>query len=105
MGLPLVSIRMIRTRYIVCYDISNPKRLRAVCKVCESFGSRLQYSVFECFLGGPQLWKMKAILQKIIHHEEDQVLFISLGLESSQRPVKIEYLGQSYSVKTRITVI
>ena len=96
---------MVRTRYIVCYDISNPKRLRKVCHVCESFGTRLQYSVFECFLDGLQLQKMKTLLQEIIHHADDQVLFISLGLESSERPVKIEYLGQPYNIKTRVTVI
>ena len=76
---------MVRTRYIVCYDISNSKRLREVCQVCESFGARLQYSVFECFLDDLQLQKMKAFLQEIINHAEDQVLFISLGSESSQR--------------------
>ena len=96
---------MIRTRYIICYDISDPKRLRAVCKICESFGSRLQYSVFECFLDGLQLQKSRMLLNDIIHHEEDQILFISLGLESSQKPVKIEYLGQPYTVKTRVTVV
>jgi len=96
---------MTRARYIVCYDISNPKRLRAVCRICESFGYRLQYSVFECVLDGLQLQKMKVFLQEIIHHEEDQILFISLGLESSRRPVKIEYLGQPYTMKTRVTVI
>ena len=96
---------MIRTRYIICYDISDPKRLRGVCKICESFGSRLQYSVFECFLDGLQLQKSKMLLNDIIHHEEDQILFISLGLESSQKPVKIEYLGQPYTLKTRVTVV
>ncbi len=96
---------MTRVRYIVCYDISDPKRLRAICQICESFGSRLQYSVFECFLDGLQLQKMKFLLKGIIHHAEDQILFISLGLESSKKPVKIEYLGQPYTVKTRVTVI
>ncbi len=96
---------MTRTRYIVCYDISNPKRLRNICQICESFGSRLQHSVFECFLDGLQLQKIKIRLKEIIHHEEDQILFISLGLESSKRPIKIECLGQPYTMKTRVTVI
>ncbi|MDA8976549.1 CRISPR-associated endonuclease Cas2, partial [bacterium] len=39
---------MARTRYLVSYDIATPKRLRMVAKVCQSFGSRIQYSVFEC---------------------------------------------------------
>jgi CRISPR-associated protein Cas2 len=38
---------------IVCYDVSTEtakgrKRLRRVAKVCESFGQRVQKSVFEC---------------------------------------------------------
>ena len=96
---------MTRIRYIVCYDISDPKRLRTVCQICESFGSRLQYSVFECFLDGIQLQKIKTAFQEVIHHTEDQVLLIPLGSELSQQPIKIEYLGLPYAVKTKVTVI
>ena len=32
--------------YIVAYDISDPKRLRRVARVCEDFGYRKQLSVF-----------------------------------------------------------
>ena len=31
--------------YLVCYDISNPKRLRKVAKICEDFGYRRHLSV------------------------------------------------------------
>ncbi|MDR0535374.1 MAG: CRISPR-associated endonuclease Cas2, partial [Puniceicoccales bacterium] len=34
-----------RRRYLVCYDIANPKRLRRVARLLEGFGTRLQYSV------------------------------------------------------------
>ncbi len=37
-----------RIRYLVSYDICDPKRLRRVAKILEGFGTRLQYSVFEC---------------------------------------------------------
>ena len=72
---------------------------------CESFGFRVQYSVFECFLSGVQIQKLKTALQAIIHHEEDQVLFIPLGREVSRRAVKIEYLGLPYVEKSKITII
>ena len=36
--------------YLVCYDISNPKRLRKVAATCEDFGYRKQLSVFLCRL-------------------------------------------------------
>jgi CRISPR-associated protein Cas2 len=35
---------------LVAYDIANPKRLHRVAKVCEDWGMRIQYSVFECRL-------------------------------------------------------
>jgi CRISPR-associated protein Cas2 len=37
-----------RNTYLVCYDISNDKRLRAVYKTMRDFGDHLQYSIFEC---------------------------------------------------------
>ena len=82
-----------RTRYLVCYDICHPKRLRNVAKACESFGSRIQFSVFECPLDELRFEKMKAALSEIIHHEEDQILFVSLGPESSKNPFRIEKLN------------
>ncbi len=35
---------------LVAYDISHPKRLTRVAGVCEDFGVRVQYSLFECRL-------------------------------------------------------
>lgn len=32
---------------LVCYDIANPKRLKKVAKVCESYGVRIQKSCFQ----------------------------------------------------------
>ena len=39
---------------LVAYDISDPKRLTHVARVCEDFGVRVQYSVFECRLEEPE---------------------------------------------------
>lgn len=35
---------------IIAYDIADPKRLHKVAKLCEDYGMRIQYSVFECRL-------------------------------------------------------
>ena len=35
---------------LVAYDICSPKRLARVAGVCEDFGVRVQYSLFECRL-------------------------------------------------------
>lgn len=96
---------MKRTRFLVCYDISHPKRLRNVAKVLEGYGSRLQLSVFECPLDAQRLAEIKAELADIIHYEEDQVLFVSLGQESTNAGLIIEALGLPYSKRTRLTII
>ena len=94
-----------RTRYLVSYDISDPKRLRRVARVIESFGSRLQYSVFECPLDGLRLAELKALLQPLLHHSEDQVLFVSLGPDANDASLVIEAMGQPYAMRTRVTII
>jgi CRISPR-associated protein Cas2 len=35
---------------LVAYDITDPKRLHRAAKLCEDWGVRIQYSVFECRL-------------------------------------------------------
>src|SRR3989442_15946145 len=68
-----------RNTYIVCYDISDPKRLRDVFKTMRGWGDHLQLSVFECRLTRSDLVTLRAELSEIVHHDEDQVLFVDLG--------------------------
>ena len=45
---------------VVAYDISDPKRLHQIARICEDFGVRVQYSIFECRLearGFEQFWE------------------------------------------------
>ncbi len=96
---------MARHRYLVSYDISHPKRLRKVAKVCEGFGTRLQFSVFECPLDEMRLNQLKAALAVEINADEDQVLFVSLGPESNDASLIIDAMGRAYTVRTRVTII
>lgn len=90
-----------RRLYIVTYDICDPKRLRQVFKTMKGFGSHLQLSVFQCDLPDMDLVKMRATLDEIIHHPEDQVLIIDLG-PSEGRPIKsIDVLGKKVSLEGR----
>ncbi len=96
---------MSRIRYLVSYDICDPKRLRQVARVLEGFGVRLQYSVFECPLDDLRAAALKASLDAILNHDEDQVLFVSLGPSSNDASLVIEAIGLPYTVRTRVTVI
>lgn len=45
-------------RIVVSYDITDDAVRRQVVKVCETFGQRIQKSVFECALSTEQLQEM-----------------------------------------------
>ncbi len=85
-----------RTTYLVCYDICEDKRLRAVHKTMRDFGDHLQYSVFECQMTPTDLARCRHALGKIIHHGEDQVLFVDLGPSEGRGDRVITSLGRPY---------
>ena len=85
-----------RTTYLVCYDISNDKRLRKVFKTCRNYGDHLQYSVFECDLNEIEMVNLERELGEIINHIEDQVLFVALGPAESRGERIIRAVGLPY---------
>lgn len=86
-----------RNSYIVTYDISDDKRLRKVFKTMRGFGDHLQYSVFECQLTPTDLVRLRTALSKVIHHTDDQVLFVDLGPAEGRGDRVIAALGRPYT--------
>ena len=87
---------MARNTYLVCYDICNDQRLRAVFKTMRNFGDHLQYSIFECQLTRGDLVACRSALGEIIKHDEDQVLFVDLGPADGRGDRVITALGVPY---------
>ncbi|HZT69788.1 MAG TPA: CRISPR-associated endonuclease Cas2 [Terriglobia bacterium] len=85
-----------RISYLVCYDISDEKRLHKVFKAMRNYGDHLQYSVFECQLTPTDLARCRNELSQIIHHDEDQVLFVNLGPAEGRGDRVITALGRPY---------
>ena len=96
---------MARQRFIVCYDIANPKRLRLVDKTVKAFGVRIQFSVFECLLDPTRLQQLQRNLGEVINSDHDQVMFLSLGPEAGNSNFRITTLGLPYVVRSRMTII
>lgn len=86
-----------RSTYLVCYDICDDKRLRRVFKTMRGWGNHIQFSVFECALTSLGLAQLTKELKEIIHHKEDQVLFVNLGPEEGRGDRVISALGKPYS--------
>jgi CRISPR-associated protein Cas2 len=86
-----------RSSYLVCYDISDDKRLRRVFKTMRAWGDHIQFSVFECQLTPSDLVRVRAELTAIIHHDQDQVLFVLLGPAEGRGERVITALGKPYT--------
>lgn len=86
-----------RTTYLVCYDITDDKRLRRVFKTCKNFGEHLQYSVFECDLSPQEKAELERNLDELIKHDEDQVVFVTLGPSEGRGERVITALGLPYT--------
>ncbi|MFT4215789.1 MAG: CRISPR-associated endonuclease Cas2 [Micropruina sp.] len=64
---------------MIAYDISDPVRLRRVIKVMESYGERLQYSVFLCDLSDAELVDWLTDISAVVKPTADSVVRIDLG--------------------------
>lgn len=79
---------MTRRRYLMAYDIADPKRLRRVCSLMEDHGERLQYSVFLCDLSVAELAELEAAVTDVMHLLQDSVVRIDLGPTFSAAAVR-----------------
>lgn len=94
-----------RHQYIVSYDIADPRRLRQVFKTMLGMGDHIQLSVFRCELSERDRVRLTAELDAIIHHDEDQVLFIDIGPAPGRSDQAISALGRPYAPRARQPVI
>lgn len=90
--------------YIVAYDIADQKRWRRIFRTMKGYGRWLQLSVFQCRLSGRRRADLGAALEKLIHHGEDHVIILDLGLADGVDP-RVESIGKNYTPITREAVI
>lgn len=86
-----------RQSFLVCYDISDDKRLAQVAKTMKGFGDRVQFSVFECQLTKSDVVRCRAALSALIDHRKDQIIFVDLGPTEGRGDRVITSLGRAYS--------
>ena len=70
-----------KANYLVCYDITEPRRLAKVYKFIKGKGLHIQYSVFHCSLTWPNLLEIKEKLNYLIDEKEDDVRIYPLPAE------------------------
>lgn len=82
--------------FIISYDIADDDRRAAIAACLESFGRRLQFSVFECALSDIARARLLTRLQALINHGEDQVLVFDLGALEARAKTAVEWIGLPY---------
>ena len=90
--------------YLIAYDISDQKRWRRVFKIMNGYGDWLQYSVFQCRLDQVRHAELIAMLDEIIHHDDDHVIIMDLGLAEKVKP-RVVSLGKSFEVVEKGPII
>jgi len=70
---------------IISYDIVNDKRRTKVMKLLKGYGTRVQYSVFECRLNAVELTKLSHELRGLIDLNTDSVRCYRLDADAVQR--------------------
>jgi CRISPR-associated protein Cas2 len=80
---------------LVSYDVNTEtkagrKRLRKVADICENYGQRVQYSVFECRVNQAQYEQFQYELIKVIDKQTDSIRFYRL---LSPREKSVESFG------------
>lgn len=80
---------------LITYDVNTEseggkRRLRHVAKLCESFGQRVQNSVFECLVDPAQWTALRHKLEQEADKERDSLRYYFLGANWKRR---VEHFG------------
>lgn len=84
---------MSRRRWLLCYDIRQPTRLRHIHQIAKAFGRPLQYSVFVCDLDRSEKVRLEALLRATMLLSIDSVVLIDLGLAQDRGRECFEFIG------------
>jgi CRISPR-associated protein Cas2 len=92
---------------LVTYDVKTEtaagrRRLRRVAKVCEGFGQRVQFSVFECVVDAAQLALLVHALEQAIDASEDSLRIYRL---QEPRTRHVQALGRALMYDQRDPLI
>jgi CRISPR-associated protein Cas2 len=78
---------------VISYDIEDDKKRYKVSQILENYGTRVQYSVFECIINEQQLKEIKEKTKNIIDKEKDSIR-IYIICENCLKKIDIIGIGE-----------
>jgi CRISPR-associated protein Cas2 len=91
--------------FLVCYDISEPKRWRQVYKTMKRYGEPWQYSVFFCRLRDLDRTRLEISLKELLDPDEDRALMCDLGPDEEEAMAAMKPFGKQRIASERLRVI
>lgn len=91
--------------YIITYDVSDQKRWRRVFRLMKGYGEWVQLSVFQSRLSRRRLSELQALVDGIIDHNTDHILFMDLGPADRVTPRVISLGKSQFTAVERTPVI
>jgi CRISPR-associated protein Cas2 len=82
-------------RYILTYDVSSDPRRARLAKTLESYGDRLQFSVFLIDVKPAKMVRLKSIATAQLDRYTDSLLVCDLGPLSGDGLRRIDFIGVS----------
>ncbi|MBO0854252.1 MAG: CRISPR-associated endonuclease Cas2 [Nocardia sp.] len=80
-------------RYILAYDVAHDAHRTRVAKTLESYGDRIQYSVFLVDAKPAKMVRLRAAVTAAIELATDSLLVADLGPLSSDGGKRIQFVG------------
>jgi CRISPR-associated protein Cas2 len=78
--------------WVIAYDIADDRRRQKVAKTLEAYGTRSNFSVFECLVTESQINKIQKQLKKLINRKEDCILYYYLCVACAEKRAGIGLL-------------
>ena len=94
-----------RHRFLVCYDVADPRRLARTYRKMNGFGEPAQYSVFICDLSPKERALLETALTEILNLKEDRVLIVDMGPSEGRGRESFTTLGNARELPRRSAVI
>ena len=94
-----------RKRFLVCYDVADPKRLARTYKKMNGFGEPAQYSVFICDLSPKERVLLEVALTEILNLMEDRALIVDMGPSEGRGRKSLTTLGNALELPRRTAVV
>lgn len=88
-------------RYILAYDVASDSRRTRIAKTLESYGDRLQYSVFLVDTKPAKMLRLKATIASRLELATDSLLICDLGPLTEGGTRRVQFVGSTRSITSQ----